>query len=214
MRNINKVNFSKLAPIYDLLGSLAFVGRLHRSQTHLIPLYPKQPKNILIMGGGTGKFLIELLKAITFENITYIDLSPKMITLARNKVSVSYPESLSKMHFICGDETTIPKKSYDLIITHYFLDCFTETDFVKVAESLYDHLQATGTWSMVDFSNPQNNHIKGSIIGFLYGFFRLTCQLNVKNIPDFDPWFEQKLGRRYDKEFIGGLLKSTIYTKN
>lgn len=208
-----KVNFSNITPIYDLLGTLAFAGRLHKSQQYMLELYPKSVENILIIGGGTGKFLTEIVSSIKFNELIYIDISPGMIKSARKKIVKNSPDQLSNIEFICGGINNLPKKDYDLVITHYFLDCLTPESYLKIVEELKNSLKPTGLWSMVDFYNTNQDPLKKRFISLLYRFFHITCNLPSIQLTDFDSWFNKNMNRLNRKEFIGGLLKSTLYKK-
>lgn len=204
-----QTDFSPIAPVYDLIGSLFFGGKLHSSQLENLSKLPKRFKHILIVGGGTGKFLKDLIAVKEFEQLTYVDISPKMIDLAKSKVSEK-----ENIHFINGDEATIPNQSYDLIITHYFLDCFDQEKFEELAHRLLNKLTVGGYWSMVDFYiNPKSSHFKKYFVCFLYKFFKLSCHLNTKELPDFETWFLKNLLLKEDALSCLKLLRSTVYQK-
>ncbi|MCM8538240.1 MAG: class I SAM-dependent methyltransferase [Lentisphaeraceae bacterium] len=205
-----QIDFSAIAPVYDLLGALFFGGKLHNSQLENLKNIPSKFKHILVIGGGTGKFLKELVASKQFEKLTYIDISPKMIDLAKSKV----PDT-KNIDFIVGDETTIPDHSFDLIVTHYFLDCFDQTEFEKIADLLLSQLCAGGYWSMVDFYiHPKSTWIRKVFVRFLYKFFKLTCRLETKELPDFDLWFSKNLILKKDVSSCKKLLKSSVYQKS
>ena len=204
-------NFSWLAPFYDTLGAIAFNGNLHRSQAHLLAHYPPQLDRVLIIGGGTGKFLIELLKKVTVNKLIYLDVSPGMIRQAQKKVAKIFPQQTS-IEFICGSLQDIPELEYDLIITHYFLDCFPEKEFIETSQVLKGKLAIDGYWSMVDFCTTHSaSRSKKMVVKALYKFFQLTCRLNCQDLANFDPWFEQNLEVIEQQNFCRGLLKASLY---
>lgn len=57
--------------------------RYHELLVHPALHIAKNPKNILVLGGGDGLALRELNKYGSFEKITLIDLDPKMITFSK-----------------------------------------------------------------------------------------------------------------------------------
>ncbi|MCM8533545.1 MAG: class I SAM-dependent methyltransferase [Lentisphaeraceae bacterium] len=204
-----QTDFSPIAPIYDLLGSLFFGGQLHRSQLKNLSKLPHKFESILIIGGGTGKFLKDLVQSKIFKQLTYIDISPKMIELAKSKVSDG-----KNINFIIGDESTIPNQSFDLIITHYFLDCFDQDKFEEFSKVLLSKLTVGGYWSMVDFHlNSTSAHSKKLFVSFLYKFFKITCKLNAKELPNFETWFSENLEIVEDSFNCMRLLRSTVYKR-
>ena len=209
----SKVNFSKITPFYDLLGTVTFGGHLQKSQIYALELYPESVDSILIIGGGTGKFLIELIKHLKFNHLVYLDISPAMINSAKQKIAKYSPESLTKVEFILGGENKIPNQEFELIVTHYFLDCLTPETYSETVEKLNRCLKQDGVWSMVDFYNAERNPIREQLISLLYCFFRITCNLPTDKLIDFDIWFEKNMRCVKSKEFAGGLLKSSLYKK-
>lgn len=206
------VDFSNLSSIYDLLGSCAFFGALHRSQTHFLKDL-KPASHALIVGGGTGRFLVDLLKSGKVEHLTYVDISPGMISRAKKKVSSLGFEH--KVEFICGGIDSIPQKKYELICTHYFLDCFEGEALCGLISSLKGLLHEDGTWHFSDFYQDEStSFFKRKFIGFLYWFFRLFCGLQVRNLGDFRKLFkEEGLECEGEKFFIGKLMRTAVYRK-
>ncbi|MCH2206242.1 MAG: class I SAM-dependent methyltransferase [Lentisphaerales bacterium] len=199
--------------MYDLLGTVCFLGKLHASQKKQLKHFPKQVKNILILGGGTGKFLVDLASQIDFESLTYLDISPKMISQARSKVIKEIPQLLPKINFICAPASDLPDQTYELIITHYFMDCFQQKDFELLALKLRNMLAPNGLWSMVDFYNESNSSSRSLLIRFLYLFFRVSCNLNVRKLPEFDAWFHRHMHCQHSQKLLNGLLKASLYKK-
>lgn len=213
MHKTKTVNFSKLAFIYDFIGSICFFGKLHASQKHQLNHYPKRVENVLIIGGGTGKFLLDLSSRLEFDSLTYVDISPKMISLAQEKIQKSAPYLKAKINFMCAPISELPEKKYKLIITHYFLDCFNQKEFELTANRLLEQLSDNGLWSMVDFYNEHSGVTKDLLIRSLYFFFQVSCNLQVNKLPDFDQWFEQSLELKHQQRFLNGLLRASVYKK-
>lgn len=71
-----------------LNGSLQFSSsdeyRYHETLVHPTMSAVESPKNILILGGGDGLAVRELLKYKTIEDITLVDLDPRITELAMN----------------------------------------------------------------------------------------------------------------------------------
>lgn len=214
-RNID--GFNRIAPFYNIASVISSFNKIHKSQTWLLS---KQMKfsNVLIMGGGDGKFLLEAMKQGLSEQYYYIDISDAMIKLAKSKIEKHLSLSLSSVIFICGSYQEIPEnEKFDLIITSYFLDCFSDKELSLVVATLYSKLTIDGTWFFTDFNIPKDSirsFIFKNIIQLLYVIFNLFCDLRVYCLPDFSEEFcKYELTILHEKYFLGGLLVGRIYKK-
>jgi tRNA (cmo5U34)-methyltransferase len=207
-----KTDFSKLAPIYDFLGTMIFLGALRRSQTCLLNGLPTVD-NVLVLGGGTGTFLVDMLKKVSVSQIDYIDISQGMITQAKKKVVAA--GLFDKVNFICGSEQDIPEKKYDLICTNYFLDCFSDADLLQLMPLLQERVADHGHWLFTDFHlQKRSSFSRKFFVGFLYVFFKVTCHLTVKKLPDFELHFEKlDLEKEQESYFSAKLLRSVLFKK-
>jgi len=120
-------NFDRVAPVYDTLARFVFGRNMHRAQTvFLKDIAPGG--HVLILGGGTGWLLAELLSLNPNCKVLYIDASIRMIEMARRKTVGS-----SDIVFIHGTEKSIPPGlTFDAIITHFYLDLFDYESCAKV----------------------------------------------------------------------------------
>ena len=206
-------DFSRLAPVYDLLGSVVFFGALRRSQNYFLEEM-NSPEKVLILGGGTGTFLIDLLKNSGIKSVDYVDISPGMIKKAKKKFVNS--EIQCEVNFICGGINEIPKNNYDLICTNYFLDCFSDEALEGLIPQLEKSLAGKGHWLFTDFCQDESSGLNRRwLIRFLYGFFSVTCNLKIKQLPNFSTHFKSAdLEKINEKFFLRGLLKSVLFRKN
>jgi tRNA (cmo5U34)-methyltransferase len=212
-----QVGFDLLAPFYDT-GTRLFLGKaLMRSQVCFLSNLP-ETGTLLILGGGTGKILESVLKLKPQLHVMYVDLSPKMISLSKKRIHKSFPNQELSVDFICGSANDIPNTiRFDCLITPYVLDCFNETELAEVLPKLKSHLNPRGQWLFSDFCIPPSGMRKTFarlFIRLLYGFFRLTCGLKAKALPDFDAAF-LAAGYRFtaEKKFRGGLLIAKLYVQ-
>src|SRR6478752_4223935 len=93
--------FDRLAPFYDLMLKVSSGNSILKSQTILLESLPPLNK-VLILGGGTGSFLIELLEQKNISAIVYVDRSEKMILETKKKIENKSPQSYSKIQFVHG----------------------------------------------------------------------------------------------------------------
>ena len=66
-----------------------FGNAIWRSQKYFIPTLSGF-KNVLILGGGTGKILVELMKHKTGQHYFYVDLSDKMILKTKKRIQKQF----------------------------------------------------------------------------------------------------------------------------
>ena len=210
--------FNKIAPFYHAVSMICSFNRIHKSQIWLLSKGMKFSK-VLIIGGGDGRFLLEAMKQGLSEQYYYIDISNAMIKLAQGKIEKQSNLSLNSVVFICGSYQDIPKnRKFDLIVTPYFLDCFSDDELFLVVAKLHTQLTIEGTWFFTDFNIPEDitrSFIFKNIIQILYRFFNLFCDLEVNHLPDFNKEFcKYKFSILHEKYFLGGLLVSRIYKKS
>src|SRR5690606_22865871 len=103
--SVNNTNFDSIAPIYDGLSRLVFGNALQRAQTEHISLIPPN-SNVLLIGGGSGWLLEQLLTYSPLAEVTYLEVSPKMLQLAQLRMSKQDSTS-PQIAFRLGDENSL-----------------------------------------------------------------------------------------------------------
>jgi ubiquinone/menaquinone biosynthesis C-methylase UbiE len=204
--------FDRLAPLYDLMADLAFAGRIHASQTLLLPHLPPV-RRALVMGGGTGRFLAALLTHDPHVTAVSIDLSPGMTRRTTRHLASRGLEDRAELR-VGGLEKLGPDERFDLVVTHCFLDLFTDADLRAVIERLTRSLKPTGHWLFSDFA-ADGNGLAGvartSIVAVLYAFFRITCSIPANHLADFDQAFHQAGLRTVARRgLLGDLLRTAL----
>jgi tRNA (cmo5U34)-methyltransferase len=212
--------FDHLAYIYDLMLWITSGNIIFKSQSALIKKLP-YCSNVLIIGGGTGKFLYSLGASVNTGHITYIDISQKMIRLSEKYIDKHLPGKKNEISFICGSIESIPPDAqYDLIVTNYFLDVFDKEELEYVFNKLYQHFSLNGIWYYTDFS-INNKHVKGfrktiykMIVNCLYTFFRFFCGISATLLLEVNQLFEEKkMIAKEEQFFAGGLVKTAFYVR-
>ncbi len=132
-----RIVITRGAPGFQLFlnGNLQFSSadeyRYHEALVH--PPFALQPKakNILVMGGGDGLALREILRYPQIEHVTLVDLDPEMIHLAKDAAALV---ALNKRSFFDPRVQVV-----------------NEDAFVWL-----DHAQGTYDLAIVDFPDPNN----------------------------------------------------------
>ncbi len=205
--------FDRLAPVYDVLAGVAFAGRIHASQVELLPRLPRCPR-ALVVGGGTGRFLVELLESGLVDRVVSLDASAAM-----NRRAAARLGSLAgRVQLRTGGiESLGPLERFDLVVTHCFLDLFSEAELEAIVRRLDAALVPGGSWLFGDFSVdgpgwPRS--LRRGVVRALYAFFRATCGIAARRLPDFDRAFAVvRLDPVVTTRRAGGLLRSVVYRK-
>lgn len=82
-----------------------------------------------------------------------------------------------------------PDQYYDIIVSQFFLDCFTSNEANDLVARLSLSLKPGGSFSYVDFANPKFQPMKSIasvVLPALYGFFRCTTGLHNRRLPRID----------------------------
>ncbi|NQY68121.1 MAG: class I SAM-dependent methyltransferase [Flavobacteriales bacterium] len=210
--------FDYLAKNYNFFLKFTIGKAIHRSQTCFFK-HIKNCQIILIVGGGTGKLLVEVLKNYPDVHVDYVDVSSRMIEQSRLRITKETPGRIDKVNFINTDILNHNgPNSYDVILTPFILDCFNERDLALNIKHLWGSLKSNGIWLHSDF-NPHPKNIYSKIfsrimISSLYLFFNTLCKLDVSLLPDFKKIY-LNLNFKIDEEqlFLGGLISSLLLHK-
>jgi len=207
--------FDRLAPVYDALATAAFAGRIHASQIALLPRLPPV-RRALVMGGGAGRFLAAFLGHDPQARAVSIDLSPGMTRRTAVRLGAQGLSDRAELR-TGGLEALGPDERFDLVVTHCFLDLFTDPALEAVIDALSHCLEPGGHWLFSDF-DVTGTGVAGlarrSIVAMLYQFFRATCAIEANRLPGFDRAFERAgLKHVAEAHFCGGLLRAAILRK-
>jgi ubiquinone/menaquinone biosynthesis C-methylase UbiE len=199
--------FDNVARIYDPLVKL-FFGKTHiKSQLAFINEIP-DTSTVLILGGGTGDILVELLALRPACKVSYIEASEKMMSLAKNK-----SHNFHNVHFIHGTQESIPDQTFDFVITNFYFDLFAENTLSSVINKINKSLHINSQWLITDFVDSKI-WWQRTMLKIMYLFFRVTCKIEAAHLPDWEPVLRRA---DFKKEktilFFYGFIKSEIYCR-
>lgn len=213
---MNKPNYDGLATWYLLLEKLSFGNQLQKCRLSQLEEV-KDASSILILGDGNGRFLESLLKSNVKAKIDSIDISQKMINLAKMRVALI--SNNTQVIFIHSDvfEWCFPEDKYDLVVTNFFLDCFTYSELINLIEKISLSLKPEGKLIYGDFNVPKSflkKAIALPILGVMYLFFRITTGITTNNL--IDPTLliiENGFTLNNEKYQLGNFIKSQLWIK-
>jgi ubiquinone/menaquinone biosynthesis C-methylase UbiE len=209
------VNFNRVARHYHWLETLAFGDTLQRSRTWWIGNVPR-PGRALIIGEGNGRFLSELLRVHPGIEIDCVDASDRMLRLARQNVSRADPNSAARVRFLRRDVLSwSPSGSYDLLVTHFFLDLFHRESVQSIVAKLARAAAPNATWLIADFTIPSGRltgcHAK-LWLRAMYLFFKLTAGVTANTLVDPGVFLQRNgFARGSHRSFRLGMVKSELY---
>lgn len=171
-------NFDPVARIYRWAEYLTLGPVLQRLRTHFLPEFVDM-RSALVLGDGDGRFLARLLRQNATLTVTAVDSSAKMLSLLRERCSFAE----DRLTTIEADVLNIPLPTADLIVTHFFLDCFPQNE----VDGLAQRLAAPGVrWLVSDFRIPEGplRPLARVYIRSLYLAFRLLTGLRPTQLPN------------------------------
>lgn len=212
------VNFDRVARIYRTLETIAFGRALQRARIRWLREV-SGTKRALIVGEGDGRFLCELLKTHPDLEVDCIEASGRMIELARCPLKQGRAD-VAHVHFFQTDILTwSPQGKYDLIVTHFVLDCFNEAELETIVMKLGLAAEANAIWLLADFRIPTTGALTAYRaklwIRLMYLFFRITAGLRTAELIDPSPYLRAAAFSLTNEELTRcGMIKSQVWRKS
>jgi len=191
-KNLNQYTFysNGIPIIVTPLPDIASIEDL----AHFAMLSQHNPKNVLIIGGGAGGLLYEVLK-YPAEKITYIELDPSLIKLVRD-----FPTDLTKkelgdkrldIRYIDGRRfLKLTKSRYDVVIVNLPMPSTLELNRFYTMEFFKDvrlALAENGIFAFtlpgsLSYLSPELRNLNGSILAALKTVFSSAVIPGYANI--------------------------------
>lgn len=178
------MNADGIARWYRLFEYAAFGRSLERRRFQFLT-QAGQNKTALILGDGDGRFLRGLLRLNPDIQVDSIDSSREMLRLARRRTGA--PDNVHWHHADARNFRPAAAK-YDLVVTHFFLDCFNQADCDQLIQRMTAATVPGTVWILSEFERPPRGIAKlwGRIwIALCYAFFRLTTKLETRRLPNY-----------------------------
>jgi SAM-dependent methyltransferase len=208
------VSFDFIAPHYCWLETIAFANTLQAARVAFVDQIGV-PKRALIVGEGNGRFLQALLRNHPAITVDCVDASARMLNLARKRV-----RNDSRVQFLQRDlrNWSPEKDAYDLIVTHFFFDCFGEVTLGAIVEKLAAASSAEAQWLIADFCLPGKNLVQWPArfcLGMMYLFFRIVARIEAQRLTAAAPFLQRQsftLAER--KLFAGEMVQSEWWQRD
>lgn len=204
-------NFDWIAPVYDALAFCVFGRGLQRAQVVFLNQIPVGA-TILLVGGGTGWLLEQVLVQCQPRRVVYLEASAQMVARASRRMLRR--GALGAVDFRVGDETSLTaNECFDVILTPFVLDLFTEQTLqVHIIPPLKNALIAGGVWLVTDFVQPQMGWQK-ILLWTMIRFFRLTANIQTRQLANWRRALaEAGLVPQKDQPQVRGMVSAQVWT--
>jgi SAM-dependent methyltransferase len=216
--NATQPNFDLIARPYRYLEYLTLGRQLERCRLHYLPNLLQQ-KSALILGDGDGRFLAQLLAQNPHLQADAVDTSAAMLQLLRRNCEAAAPNALNRLETHQTSALTfpppgIPAKTYDLVVTHFFLDCLTQSDLEALIARIVPRLTPGALWLISDFRIPSGFMRLPArlLVRALYLAFRILTNLRTTRLPDHaTPLTQAGLTRISHHHRLSGLLTTELW---
>ncbi len=193
---------------------LSFGPFLWRCRCAFLPAL-KNRRCALVLGDGDGRFTARLLGENRGVRVDAVDASPAMLrALARRSARFGS----DRLSTICGDarEWRPGELRYDLLATHFFLDCLSTDEVAALAVNLRGAATPDAVWVVSEFAEPDTwfgRWVARPVVRLLYWAFGWMTGLRVRRLPEHRAALRSAgfvLAKR--RRWLGGLLVSEMWT--
>lgn len=202
-------NFDRLAHAYRWMEWLSFGPFLMRCRCAFLDRLGHR-RRALVMGDGDGRFTARLLADNPAVLVDAVDASSAMLSELARRAG----QHRSRIQIQVADIRVWeqPAPAYDLVVTHFFLDCLATDEIESLARRLQSHLQPDAVWVVSEFNLPANQLgrlIAGPLIALLYLAFGLLTGLTIRSLPNHCKALAQSgFVLKHQRKWLLGLLVS------
>ncbi|HKP93838.1 MAG TPA: class I SAM-dependent methyltransferase [Chthoniobacterales bacterium] len=208
------MSFDAIAPWYRTLQTIAFGNALQRARIACLDEIATS-RRALVVGEGNGRFLTELLRTNRSIEVDCVDDSEQMLKLARRRVC----DGAGRVAFLRRDmlSWTPPANRYDLIVTHFFLDCFPEDQLARIVAKLSRAARPDAAWLLADFrlSACGFARMRARVwLAAMYRFFRTVAGIDAQELIDPSPFLRDEGFALVRQHLLRrGLVKSELWRR-
>ncbi len=163
------MNCDRIAPFYRTFETLAFGTRLQRHRLAFLDTAANKHR-ALILGDGDGRFTRALATTHPTLPIDSIDLSHGKLVHAD---ALPFP---------------FPSATYDILFTHFFLDCFNPEELTSLIPRISQSLCPKATWIITDFQQAPGGWrslYTRAWLNTMYTFFHIATGLKTRRLASY-----------------------------
>jgi SAM-dependent methyltransferase len=193
---------------------LTFGSALHRRRCQFLSQTDSH-RAVLIIGDGDGRFTADFLHCNQTAAVDSVECSQSMSRLAAARIA-RLPGGPLRVRQIQQDIRTAPLSGpYDLVITHFFLDCFTTEELEELIPRITAHLQPGGRWVISEFKIPScglRRQFGKLLVKALYFSFAMLTGLKTRQLPNYEHILESNgFSRTESQTGLAGMLVSEMW---
>jgi ubiquinone/menaquinone biosynthesis C-methylase UbiE len=171
----------------------------------------------LVYGDGDGRFLAELVRRAPEIRATAVDASSKMLLRLAQRLPPEAQVRLLHADALECEPAGFPDAPFDLVVSHFFLDCFNEAEIASLVAHVNGAVEKTALWVVSDFAIPPRKPARllgTSIVRGLYLAFGLLTGLRTRHLPDHARVMREAGWMLEDRrELLAGLLVSESWRR-
>lgn len=178
-------NFDRVAGIYRWGEWISFGPWLSRCRRTFLAR-ALASRRALIFGDGDGRFTARLLRLNPIIEIDAVDSSLAMLQSLLRRAEPHrarvHPQIMDARRWRWSG----PPR-YGLVVSHFFLDCFTTAEIRALAAAIRPSLVPGALWIVSEFAIPSSRFgqlLAAPLISALYRMFGLLTGLDVRHLPD------------------------------
>ena len=207
-------NFNRLARLYRWMELASFGPWLWWCRCAFLSDLT-QCRRALVLGDGDGRFTARLLRANPILSVDAVDSSSAMLRALLHRAG----HNACRIRAYRADARIWqPANSgYDLIVTHFFLDCLTTGEVQSLAATLRKAVSPSALWLVSEFAVPDGwfgRLVARPLVRCLYFAFGRLTGLTLRALPDHHAALQQSgfiIQNR--RTWLGGLLVSELWSR-
>jgi SAM-dependent methyltransferase len=209
-------DFDRVAKVYRWMEYLSFGGLLERTRECRLDAVGGC-RRALVLGDGDGRFTAALLAANPLMQVHAVDGSAAMLGLLVERCS-QYKGRLTTERADLRGWAPARDAVYDLVTTHFFLDCLTSAEAAALALRIAPAAAPGALWLVSEFAVPQTRYgrwIAAPVVAALYWAFGWMTGLRVRRLPDHAAALcRGGWQRQAARQMAGGLLVSEMWRRS
>ncbi|MES2219476.1 MAG: class I SAM-dependent methyltransferase [Acidobacteriota bacterium] len=209
-------NFDSVARAYRWMEYASFGPMLERCRFHFLP-QSSAARHALVLGDGDGRFTARLLASNPTVQVDAVDASPAMLDILRQRARNNCQNAETRLSTTQADirHFTPPGNDYDLVVSHFFLDCLTDEEVHALVARICPSMTPDAIWLVSEFAVPPRGWKRvaaRTLIRCLYFAFSVLTGLRIRHIPDYAKSLNDNGFHPVDRvAFLGGLLAAELW---
>ena len=211
---VSEMNCDRIAGAYRWMEYAAFGNKLQQRRREFVDL-AASARRVLLVGEGDGRFGEAARRHGCVAHIDCVDASAEMLRRAKSRICAA-GQGTAEFHDMALP-AKLPGKDYDLVVTNFFLDCFSTEELQDVVARIASAATRNATWVVSEFRLPERGWRRARALAWLktmYWFFGLATGLQTRRLPDHRRWLEREgFHLREERVVSAGFIASELWVR-